>query len=96
MPRHRKPPPHRPTEYEDIARREGWSDGYDVGYQSGREDAMYDRGRMDGYHEGLHECECHAYTEGYTDAKAGRLPKHQPHEDVTPDMAIVPPDESHE
>lgn len=75
----RKRQPHRPTEYEDLARKQGWSQGYDLGYQSGRDDAMYERGHQDGWHEGVEQAGCAAYDQGYQDAKAGRPPAHQPH-----------------
>ena len=76
----RKRQPRRPTEYEDLARQEGWDTGFDAGYESGRDDAMYDRGHRDGYHKGFSEASCRAYDQGYHDAKAGKPPQHQPHD----------------
>jgi flagellar biosynthesis/type III secretory pathway protein FliH len=79
QPRKRQPRPHRPTEYEEIAHKAGWSEGFDSGYQSGRDDAMYERGHQDGWTEGVAQASCAAYDAGYQDARAGRPPQHQPH-----------------
>jgi hypothetical protein len=79
QPRKRQPRPHRPTEYEEIAHKAGWSEGWDVGYQSGRDDAMYECGHQHGWNEGVAQASGAAYDAGYTDAKEGRPPQHQPH-----------------
>ena len=98
MSQSRKRQPRRPTEYEDLARKQGWDVGFDDGYRAGRDEAMYDKGYEDGQRDGFAEASCRAYDAGYSDAKAGKPPQHQPHSHDVPDNVseLIDPEQHHE